>query len=335
MGHFMKRKGVSLSPKVYFITSFSYFALGLMSSLVIGLILKTIGEQAHLPFFIKMGSLAMTLLGPAIGAAVAYGLEAPPLVLFASVVAGSAGAELGSVAGCFAATLVAVEAGKLVSKETKVDILITPAVTILAGYSVAYFAGPGIEHFMKAFGHLVMWATEQRPLIMSILVAVLLGLALTGPVSSAAIAIMLGLEGLAAGAATIGCAAQMIGFATISYRDNGFGGWITQGIGTSKLQFPNVVRNPKILIPPTLAGIILAPIGTLVFHTVNIPAGAGMGTSGLVGQIMTLRSMGFSWHVILYIFLLHFAGPILISLVISEWMRKKGYIKPGDMKINQ
>lgn len=335
MRNFLNRKGVTLSPKVYFITGFSYFALGLMSSLVIGLILKTIGEQAGMPYFVKMGTLAMTLLGPAIGAAVAYGLQAPPLVLFASVAAGAAGAELGSVAGCFAASLVAVEVGKLVSKETKVDILVTPAVTILAGYTVAYFAGPGINQFMKGFGDLVMWATDQRPFVMSILVAVLLGLALTGPVSSAAIAIMLGLEGIAAGAATIGCAAQMIGFATISYRENGFGGWITQGIGTSKLQFPNVVKNPRILIPPTLAAVILAPIGTLVFQMINIPAGAGMGTSGLVGQIMTFRSMGFTWEVFLYILLLHFAGPIVISLVVSEWMRKKGYIAEGDLKLNQ
>ncbi|WP_425590360.1 PTS transporter subunit IIC [Fictibacillus enclensis] len=335
VGQFLARKGVTLSPKVYFITGFSYFALGLMSSLVIGLILKTIGEQAGWPFFIKMGTIAMSMLGPAIGAAVAYGLEAPPLVLFATVAAGAAGAELGSVAGCFVASLVAIEAGKLVSKETKVDILVTPAVTVFAGFTVAYFAGPGIDQFMKGFGHLVMWATDQRPLVMSILVALLLGLALTGPISSAAIAIMLGLEGTAAGAATIGCAAQMIGFATISFRENGYGGWITQGIGTSKLQFPNVVRNPRIIIPPTVAGMILAPIGTLVFQMANIPAGAGMGTSGLVGQIMTFRTMGFGWDVFLYIVLLHIAGPIVISLVLSEWMRKKGYIAFGDMKINQ
>lgn len=277
----------------------------------------------------------MTLMGPVIGTAIAFGLKAPPLVMFSAGIAGAAGAELGSVAGCYVAAVIAVEIGKLVSGETKFDILVTPAVTILTGYTVATFIGPGIDSFMKGFGQLVMWSTDQRPLIMGILVAILLGFALTGPISSAAIAMMLGLEGLAAGAATIGCAAQMMGFATSSFRENGFGGWLTQGIGTSKLQFPNVVKNPFILIPPTVAGILLAPIGTLYFKMENIPAGAGMGTSGLVGQIMTLRTMGFTFETFLAIFILHFAGPIIISLVISEWLRKKGYIKFGDMKLNQ
>jgi uncharacterized protein len=335
MRNFLHKKGVSLSPKVYFITGFQYFALGLMASLVVGLIFKTIGEQMSIPFFVKMGQLAMTLMGPVIGTAVAYGLKAPPLVLFSAGVAGAAGAELGSVAGCFLAALIAVETGKIVSGETKFDILVTPAVTIFAGYTIAAFVGPGIDKFMKTFGQLVMWSTEQRPLVMGILVALLLGLALTGPISSAAIAMMLGLEGIAAGAATIGCAAQMIGFATSSFRENGFGGWLTQGIGTSKLQFPNVVKNPYILIPPTVAGIILAPIGTLYFKMENIPAGAGMGTSGLVGQIMTLRTMGFTFETFLAIFILHFAGPIIISLLLSEWLRKTGRIKFGDMKLNQ
>ncbi|MFE1243558.1 PTS transporter subunit IIC [Fictibacillus sp. NPDC058756] len=335
MRDFLHKKGISLSPKVYFITGFQYFALGLMASLIVGLIFKTIGEQLSIPFFVKMGQLAMTLMGPVIGTAVAYGLKAPPLVLFSAGIAGAAGAELGSVAGCFAAALIAVEIGKIVSGETKFDILVTPAVTILTGYCVAAFVGPGIDQFMKTFGQLVMWSTEQRPLIMGVLVALLLGLALTGPISSAAIAMMLGLEGIAAGAATIGCAAQMIGFATSSYRENGFGGWLTQGIGTSKLQFPNVVKNPYILIPPTIAGIILAPIGTMYFKMENIPAGAGMGTSGLVGQIMTLRTMGFTFETFLAIFILHFAGPIIISLLLSEWLRKTGRIKFGDMKLNQ
>ncbi|MCM3731062.1 PTS sugar transporter subunit IIC [Fictibacillus nanhaiensis] len=335
MRDFLHKKGVTLSPKVYFITGFQYFALGLMASLIVGLIFKTVGEQLSIPFFVKMGQLSMTLMGPVIGTAVAYGLKAPPLVIFSAGIAGAAGAELGSVAGCYVAALIAVELGKLVSGETKFDILVTPAVTILSGYTVAAFVGPGIDQFMKAFGQLVMWSTEQRPLVMGMLVAFLLGLALTGPISSAAIAMMLGLEGIAAGAATIGCAAQMIGFATSSFRENGFGGWLTQGIGTSKLQFPNVVKNPYILIPPTVAGIMLAPIGTLYFKMENIPAGAGMGTSGLVGQIMTLRTMGFTFETFLAIFILHFAGPILISLLLSEWLRKSGHIKFGDMKLNQ
>jgi uncharacterized protein len=335
MRKFFHEKGVSLSPKIYFITGFQYFALGLMASLVIGLIFKTIGEQLSIPYIVKMGQLSIDLMGPVIGTAVAYGLKAPPLVIFSAGIAGAAGAEIGSVAGCYIATIIAVELGKLISGETKFDILVTPAVTILTGFTIATFIGPGIDGFMKAFGQLVMWSTEQRPLIMGILVAVLLGFALTGPISSAAIAMMLGLEGIAAGAATIGCAAQMIGFATSSYRENGFGGWLTQGIGTSKLQFPNVVKNPFILIPPTAAAILLAPIGTLYFKMENIPAGAGMGTSGLVGQIMTLRTMGFTFETFLAIFILHFIGPIVISLVLSEWLRKTGHIKFGDMKLNQ
>jgi uncharacterized membrane protein len=335
MKKFLQNKGVSLSIKEYIITGFSYFALGLMSSLVIGLIFKTAGEQFHLPLFVKMGTLAMSLMGPVIGAAVAYGLKAPPLVMFGSAIAGAAGAELGSVAGCYIAAVIACEIGKIVSKETKFDILVTPGVTILAGFLTAQFVGPAIGKFMANFGDLVMWATEQRPFLMGILVATLLGFALTGPISSAAIAMMLGLEGIAAGAATIGCAAQMIGFATSSYRDNGIGGWLTQGIGTSKLQFPNVIKNPLILIPPTAAGIVLAPLGTIWLHMENIPAGAGMGTSGLVGPLMTMRTMGFTSETFIAVLMLHFIGPIVISLLLSEWMRKRGFIKPGDMKLKE
>jgi hypothetical protein len=187
---------------------------------------------------------------------------------------------------------------------------------------------------MKGFGELVMWATEQRPLIMGMLVAVLMGLALTAPISSAAIALMLDLHGLAAGAATIGCSAQMIGFAVISYKENGIGGLFAQGLGTSMLQVPNIVKNPRVLIPPTVAGAILAPIGTILFDMTNNAAGAGMGTSGLVGQIMTFTTMGFSMNTLWSVILLHFIGPVVISLILSNWMRKKGLIKLGDLKIH-
>lgn len=331
----MQRKGVTLSPRVYFITALSYMALGLFSSLIIGLILKTIGGQiSSLSFLVPIGELAMSLMGPAIGVAVAYGLQAPPLVLFASLLAGAAGAELGGPAGSYAAAIIAAEAGKLVSKSTKLDIIVTPLITIFAGYGTAALIGPGIQTLLTNFGSLIMWATEQRPIIMGIIVAVLMGLALTAPISSAAIAIMLGLEGIAAGAATVGCAAQMVGFAVSSYRENGVGGVIAQGIGTSMLQVANIVRNPWILLPPTLAGAILAPIGSGWLTMLNNPSGAGMGTSGFVGQIMTLNVMGAGGNIWTAILLLHFIGPAIISLLISEVMRKKGLIRPGDMKIN-
>jgi len=335
MKDFLKKKGVSLSPKVYFIDALSYMALGLFASLIIGLIIKTIGQQVEfLSPLIEMGTLAMGLMGPAIGAAIAYGLQAPPLVLFSAIICGAAGATLGGPAGSYVAALLATEVGKLVSKETKVDIIVTPFVTISVGYIVANFVGPYIASFMNGFGDVVMWATEQRPLLMGVLVAILMGLALTAPISSAAIALMLDLHGVAAGAATIGCSAQMIGFAVSSYRENGFGGLIAQGLGTSMLQVPNIVRNPFVLIPPTVAGALLAPFGTMVFDMTNVAAGAGMGTSGLVGQIMTFTSMGFSMNTFWAVLGLHFIGPAVISLVLSEWMRKKGYIQFGDMKIH-
>ncbi|BCB05308.1 PTS transporter subunit IIC [Bacillus sp. KH172YL63] len=338
MKEYLQRKGITLSAKTYFIDALSYMALGLFSSLIIGLIIKTVGEQLPLPagvseFFIEMGSLAITLMGPAIGAAIAYGLGAPPLVLFAAVVTGAAGGSLGGPAGAYVAAVLSTEIGKLVSKSTKVDIIVTPFVTILAGFTTAYFIGPGIADFMTMFGSWISWATEQRPIIMGILVAALMGLALTAPISSAAIALMLDLSGVAAGAATIGCAAQMVGFAVISYRENKIGGLFAQGIGTSMLQVPNIVRNPRILIPPTVAGMILAPIGTTVWLMENNAAGAGMGTSGFVGQIMTFKTMGFSWEVTMKILLLHIVGPAFISLLLSEYMRKLGWIKPGQMTI--
>lgn len=297
-------------------------ALGLFSSLIIGLIIKTLGDQLGFAFFTDMGILAMGLMGPAIGAAVAYGLKAPPLVLFATVIAGAAGAQLGGPAGSFVAALFATEIGKLVSKETKIDILVTPFVTIFVGFLVATFIGPPINTGMNSLGSIIMWATEQQPIIMGILVAVLMGWALTAPISSAAIAMMLGLEGVAAGAATIGCAAQMVGFAVSSYRENKVSGLLALGIGTSMLQVPNVIRNPWIIVPPTVAGVLFAPLGTTLFQMTNVKEGAGMGTSGFVGQIMTFAAMGFSVSVLLKILLLHIVGPAVVSLAISEWLRK-------------
>jgi len=343
MKGFLKRKGVSLSIREYVITALSYMALGLFSSLIIGLIIKTAGEQLVIYLspslantLVEMGSFAMDnkIMGGAIGVAIAYGLKAPPMVLFSALFAGAFGAELGGPAGSYVSVLIAVEAGKIVYQETRVDIIVTPLVTIVAGYLVGAFIGPSINKVMVWFGEVVNWSTEQQPFIMGILVAVLMGWALTAPISAAAIAIMLSLDGLAAGAATIGCAAQMVGFAVSSYRDNGFGGFLAQGIGTSMLQVANIIKKPIIIVPPTIAGIVLAPFATVWLELMNNPSGAGMGTSGFVGQIMTFESMGFSMDVLWSILFLHIIGPAVISLLISEWFRKKGWIKPGDMKIS-
>jgi uncharacterized protein len=341
MKSFLNKKGVTLSPKEYFITALSYMALGLFSSLIIGVIIKTIGIQLEINILIEIGTLAISMMGPAIGVAVAYGLNAPPLVLFSAIVVGMAGGSPdwfnGGPAGSFVAALIATEIGKLVSKETKLDIVVTPFVTITTGFLVAKFIGPGISAFMISLGDVVVFATEQHPFIMGIIVATVMGLALTAPISSVAIALMLQLDGIAAGAATVGCAAQMIGFASMSYRENGFGGWIAQGLGTSMLQVANIVRNPLILIPPTVAGMILSPfatLGLLGITMINNPSGAGMGTSGFVGQIMTFTTMGFTWDIVIAVVILHIIGPLLISLLISEWMRKRGYIKQGDLKIS-
>lgn len=335
LSDFLEKKGIELSLKTYFVTALSYMALGLFSSLIIGLIIRTAGQQFGVEFLIEMGQLAMDLMGPTIGVAVAYGLKAPRLVLFSAVITGAAGAALGGPAGSFLAALFSTEIGKLISKETRLDIIVTPFVTIATGYLVSTTIGPIIAGGLNYFGELIMWAVDRQPLVMGILVAMLMGLALTAPISSAAIAFMLGLEGLAAGAATVGCAAQMIGFATSSYRENGISGFVALGIGTSMLQVGNIVKNPLILIPPTVSGMVLAPFATVVFQLVNNPAGAGMGTSGFVGQIMTFTEMGFSWNLGLVVLMLHFLGPAVISLLISEWLRKKGLIKFGDMTIEQ
>ncbi|CDQ18336.1 hypothetical protein SAMN05192559_10990 [Halobacillus karajensis] len=339
MNRFLKRKGIELSFQAYFVTALSYMALGLFSSLIIGLIIKTIGEQTDILMisdsFVEMGTFAMDtkIWGGAIGAAIAYGLKAPPLVIFAALFSGASGAELGGPAGGYIAAVAATEFGKIVSKETKIDIILTPFTTIIVGYVVGAWVGAPIGKFMTGIGSIINWATQQQPIIMGVLVAVLMGMALTAPISSLAIALMLSLDGLAAGAATVGCAAQMIGFATISYKDNGFGGALAQGIGTSMLQIANVMRKPIIIVPPTMAGAILAPVATVWLNVENNSAGAGMGTSGFIGQIMTFDSMGFSWEIFCMVVILHFLGPALISYTFAFWFRKKGWINPGDLTI--
>lgn len=331
---FLKRKNIEFSIKRYGIEALGAMALGLFASLIVGLILKVLGEKIGIPFLVDYGLQAMAMSGPAIGVAVAFGLKAPPLVMFASTITGMAGYKLGGPAGCFVAAVVGAEFGKVVSKETKVDIIVTPVVTIITGVATGMFVGPGIDKAMTWLGILIMKATELQPIPMGILVSVLMGMILTLPVSSAAVALMLKLGGLAAGAATVGCSAQMIGFAVASYRENGWGGLVSQGLGTSMLQVPNIVKNPRIWIPPTLAGAITGPLSTTIMRMENIPIGAGMGTSGLVGQFGTIDAMGLSSAVLFKIAILHFVLPIILTLVFSEIMRKKGWIKPGDMKLD-
>lgn len=342
MNKFLRKKGVEISFRAYLLTALSYMALGLFSSLIIGLIIKTAGEQvlhSYTPSIAKslveMGTFAMDdkIVGGAIGVAIAYGLKAPPLVLFSSLFAGAFGGELAGPVGSYISVIFATEIGKIVYKQTRVDIIVTPFFTIVVGFVTGTFIGPPIQTFMVWFGEIINWSTTQQPFIMGILVSVLMGWGLTAPISSVAIAFMLSLDGLAAGAATIGCAAQMIGFATISYKDNGFGGFIAQGIGTSMLQVANIVKKPIIILPPTIAGAILAPIGTVWLELTSNTAGAGMGTSGLVGQIMTFETMGFSMEVFWSVLVLHVIGPAVISLIIGMWFRSKGWIKPGDLKI--
>ena len=265
-------------------------AQGLFASLLIGTIIKTLGQQLGLAFLVTAGGYAAAIAGPAMAASIGYALHAPQLVLFSLIAVGGAANELGGAGGPLAVYLIAIiatEVGKLVSKETKVDILVTPAVTILVGVGLSAFCAPSIGAVASAVGNVIMWATELQPLLMGIVVSVLVGVALTLPISSAAICAALGLTGLAGGAAVAGCCAQMVGFAVMSYRENGVGGLVSQGLGTSMLQMPNILRNPRIWIPPTLAAAITGPIATCLFRLeMNGPAvSSGMGTCGLVGQI--------------------------------------------------
>ena len=332
---YLQKKGISLSAREYIITALSYMALGLFSSLIIGLIIKTIGDQLGINSFMEMGQFAMDpkIMGGAIGVAIAYGLKAPPLVLFSALFAGAFGAELGGPAASYVAVLFATEVGKLFYKLTNVDIIVTPFMTIFVGFFTGKFIGIPINTFMLWFGEIINWSTTQHPFVMGIIVAVLMGWALTAPISSVAIAIMLSLDGLAAGAAVIGCSAQMVGFATQSYRENGVGGFLAQAIGTSMLQVPNIIKNPAIMIPPTIASIILAPIGTVWLKMVNNTEGAGMGTSGLVGQIMAFETMGFTMSVFWAVLMIHVIAPAIISLIFANILKSIGWIKQGDMKI--
>ena len=318
-------------------------ALGLMASLVTGVILKQIGTYLHIQELIMFGQVAQYMMGPAIGAGVALSLEAPPLGVFASVVCGMLGAGTikyggssyilasGEPVGSLAASVAGALASKAVFGKTKCDIIVVPGITIIAGGVVSIFASPYISRFMMLIGNIINKSTNLNPLPMGILVALIMGIIITSPISSAAVAISLGLSGLSAGAATIGCACHMVGFAVAGYKDNGFNGLISHGLGTSKLQMANSIKNPLILVPPMAASVILGGVGAAIFKMENNKIGAGMGTSGLVGQFTTFEVMG--EKSLIPMLLLHFIFPAVIALLVSGIMRKTGLIKQGDMKI--
>ncbi|MCB2292994.1 PTS sugar transporter subunit IIC [Clostridium algoriphilum] len=324
-----------------FVDALSAMALGLFASLIIGLILSQSSKIPGLNFlkeFTTIISSKSPVIGSAIGVAVAWGLKVTPLTMFSSAATGAFGYMYmgGGPVGAFIAAVIGAELGNLVAGKTKLDILIVPIVTIVAGSIAGKFVGPYISAFMTNLGAVINSATTLMPIPMGIAVATLMGLTLTSPISSAAIAISLNMSGLAAGAATVGCSAQMIGFAVSSYRENKVGGLVSQGLGTSKLQLPNVLRRPQVWIPPTLAGAILGPLSTSVFFMKNNSIGAGMGTSGFVGQFGTLAAMQGSAPtsiIVMKILLLHFIAPAVLTLIFSEIMRKKGWIREGDLKL--
>lgn len=330
----LKQKNIVFSLQRYGIDALNFMALGLFCSLIIGLILKSLGTWLDLPFLHTLGTQAQGYIGSAIGIGVAYALQAPPLVLFTSVVTGALGFQLGGPVGCFFAVALGTEFGKLIYKSTPVDIILTPATALITGALTAELIGPTINKIILNIGTFIMWSVELQPFIMGILVAVIMGILLTLPVSSAAIAIALSLGGLAGGAATVGCCAQMIGFAVMSYPENKLGGLLSQGLGTSMLQMPNIVRNPIIILPPILTSAVLGPLATLVFQMENIPSGSGMGTSGFVGQFGTLEAMGNNAAIWWSIALLHFILPAVLTLAFAFVFRKKGWIKAGDLKLH-
>ena len=351
---FLKRKNIVISAKRYGIDALGAMAQGLFCSLLIGTIIKTLGTQLGVSFLTDIGTYAMAVSGPAMAVAIGYALKADPMVLFSLAAVGwSANAE-GGAGGPLAVLIIAIiaaEFGKAVSKETKVDILVTPAVTILVGVSLAKLIAPPIGTAAGAFGLMIDSATKLQPFLMGIAVSVLVGIALTLPISSAAICQVLTLTGLAGGAAVAGCCAQMIGFAVMSFRENRWGGLVSQGLGTSMLQMPNIVRNPRIWIAPTLASAITGPIATCLFKLEmnGAPINSGMGTCGLCGQIgvwtgwlapsaeaaakgaAAITPSATDWIGLL---LVCFILPAVLSTVFCEIERKLGWIGDGDLKLD-
>lgn len=341
-----------------FIDGLSAMAQGLFATLIIGTIIQQIGTLIGGPagdMIYALGKVAASLTGAGIGAAVAYRFKESPLVVVSAATAGMVGAFAGKLLagavlvdgamvyagpgeplGAFVAAYIGIVFGHLVSGKTKVDILVTPIVSIGTGSAVGLLLGPPISGFMAWLGSLINWGTEQQPFLMGIVVSVLMGMILTLPISSAALGIILNLSGLAAGAATVGCCCNMVGFAVASYRENKIGGLLAQGIGTSMLQVPNIVRRPVIWLPAILSSAILGPVGTMALHMTSNATGSGMGTAGLVGQIMTWQTMiqtEAASIVMIKILLIQIILPAIVTLAISEFMRKRQWIRFGDMKL--
>ena len=360
MSDFLKRKNIVFSAKRYGIDAMGAMAQGLFCSLLIGTIVKTLGQQLSIPFLVEVGGYAAAMSGPAMAIAIGYALQAPPLVLFSLAAVGYAANKLGSTTlsgaagagGPLAVLLIAIlsaECGKAVSKETKVDILVTPLVTILTGVALAALIAPAIGSAASSVGAFVEWATVLQPFWMGILVSVVVGIALTLPISSAAICAALGLTGLAGGAAVAGCCAQMVGFAVMSFRENRWGGLVSQGLGTSMLQMGNIVKNPRIWIPPILTSAITGPIATCLFHfQMNDPSGgvaSGMGTCGMVGPIGVYAGWvnDVASGAKAAITGMDYLGLLLICLILPgvlTWLfeiglRKINWIGENDLKLSQ
>ena len=356
---FLKRKDIEISAKRYGVDALGAMAQGLFATLLIGTIINTIGTQFHIPFLTATlaevngtpytaGGLATAMSGPAMAVAIGYALKCPPLVLFSLITVGFSANTLGGAGGPLAVLVVAIisaELGKAVSKETKVDILVTPLVTIGIGIALSVWWAPALGAAAMKLGELIMWATGLQPFWMGILVSVFVGIALTLPISSAAICAALGLTGLAGGAALAGCCAQMIGFAVISFRENRWSGIISQGIGTSMLQMGNIVKNPRIWIAPIVASAITGPIATCLFQLEmnGTPVSSGMGTCGLVGQIGVYSGWvndvangtkeaitAMDWIGLVGVSLVL---PAILCFFIHEVVRKLGWVKDGDMKL--
>ncbi len=326
--------------KRWFVDGLSAMALGLFSSLIIGLIISQLGTIPNLSIlgeFATVVSAKSPVVGAAIAVAIAFGLKAKPLVIFSCAATGAYGYTLGGPVGAFVASIVSIEIGKLISGKTPVDIILTPLVTIIAGCFAGYLVGPLLNNFMLWLGEVINSATVLSPIPMGIVVSVLVGMALTAPISSAALCIMMGIDGIAAGAAVVGCCAQMIGFAVMSFKENGWGGFIAQGFGTSMLQVPNIVRRPQIWIPPILASAVLGPISTTMLAMTNTATGAGMGTSGLVGQFGAWAAMSATIpppQLIGEILLMHFLLPAVLTLIFAFFLRKIKWIRQGDLTLD-
>ncbi len=345
---FLKRKNIIISAKKYAIEPMSAMAQGLFATLLIGTIISTIGEHTGVEILVKIGGYAKAATGPGMAVAIGYSLAAPPLVLFSLAAVGAAANELGGAGGPLAVLIIAIiaaEFGKAVSKETKIDILVTPFVTLMVGALLSLLLAPGIGWVASQVGNAIMLATELAPFLMGVVVSVLVGIALTLPISSAAICAAFSLTGLAGGAAVAGCCAQMVGFAVLSFRENKWGGLVAQGIGTSLLQMGNIVKNPRIWIAPTLASAITGPLATCVFKLeMNGPAiSSGMGTCGLVGPIGVYTGWSsaidagtktaitaFDWVSLL---LISIVLPAVLSLIFHLIVKKLGWVKDGDMKL--